>query len=327
MNYLLNKKALIDYAMILFCTFLFVIIAFFFQMKDNFLLLLPMGIFVIVFFLINRVLLIAFFISLSFFDFTIQGLTYFKLLGYLLLSILVIYYFLGQVKIDLNDRMIILFLVIFLICCVSQLVNRIFIPFYLNKILMLFCMLISLTVFIKRINELKTVLFILGVAGFIAACITIFEVLLNPGIERASGSLGNANNTGAIFCMLLPFSILIFREKKRFIFLFFSFLFIITLIVAIYITASRSAVINLIFITLLSVSMYKWKGKILTIPLLLAATFLFFSVFENYRGIERYQRILTGGGVLESEVVKVRMEITKIGLTLFFENPVLGIGS
>jgi O-antigen ligase len=323
----LDKKALLNYAIVLLCTFVFVSVSYLFENDNNILLLSAIGIFIVLFFLFNRVLLVAFFISFSFFDFTLQGLTFFKILGYLLLGILLIHYLLKQINIDLNDRIIILFIIIFLICCASQLVNRSFVPFYLYKMLMLFCMMISITVFIKNMDELKTVLLILAIAGFIAASITIYEVISDPNIKRVSGSLGNPNNTAAVFCMLLPFSMLIFRRNKKMQSLSIAFLFIIVLIVAIFLSASRGALFNLVFITILAVLLFNWKAKIIAITVLFLSVLLFFSFFENYHGIERYQQVVTNNGLLESRAVKIRMEITAIGLMLFLENPILGIGS
>jgi putative inorganic carbon (hco3(-)) transporter len=324
---ILDKKALLNYAIGLLCTFVFVSVTYLFENNNNILLLSAIGIFIVLFFLFNRVLLVAFFISLSFFDFTLQGLTFFKLLGYLLLGILFVHYLLKHIHIDLNNRLTILFIVIFLICCASQLVNRTFVPFYLNKMLMLFCMMLAINAFVQNIEELKTVILILAIAGFIAASITIYEVILDPNIKRVSGSLGNPNNTAAVFCMLLPFSMLIFRRNKKIQSLSIAFLFIIVMIVAIFLSASRGALFNLVFITMLAVLLFNWRAKLIAITVLLISILFFFNFFENYHGIERYQQVVTNSGLLESRAVKIRMEITAIGLMLFLENPILGIGS
>jgi O-antigen ligase len=322
-----EDKGFLNYSIILICCTFVLAITQFSKSDQSVVLLSIVGIFSFLFFLFNRVWLVAFFIALSFFDFSIEGLTYFKLLGYLLMAILVVSFLFRQIDVVLNDRLLILFMAIFLICSLSQLVNRAFVPFYLNKLLMIFCMMISINVFIRNLHELKIVLFILAFAGFIAAGITIYEVILNPDIKRVSGSLGNPNNTAAIFCMLMPFSVIIMRQKWGKRSLLIALVYVLILIVAIFLSASRGALINLIFITLFAFVMFNWKAKILLIAFLLVSVIVVLTFFENYRGLERYEKLMTEGELMETRAVKIRMEITAIGMTLFLENPIWGIGS
>jgi O-antigen ligase len=221
----------------------------------------------------------------------------------------------------------VIFLAIFLICCLSQLVNKAFVPFYLTKLAMLFCMMISINAFIQDKNQLKTVLLILAVAGVVAAGITIYEVILNPSLKRVSGSLGNPNNTAAIFCMLLPISALIMNQGKKLRFILQAIFFAIILLLAILISASRGALFNLIIMAAFAFLLFNWKGKLAIVALILASMIIFLTLFENYRGIERFQELKTQDELLETRAVKIRLEIATIGLMLFLENPIMGVGS
>jgi O-antigen ligase len=73
--------------------------------------------------------------------------------------------------------------------------------------------------------------------------------------------------------------------------------------------------------------LFNWKGKLAIVALILASMIIFLTLFENYRGIERFQELKTQDELLETRAVKIRLEIATIGLMLFLENPIMGVGS
>jgi O-antigen ligase len=323
----LGKKELLNISILVISLTLMLLIFEFTETESQLYVLAAVGFFAFLFFLFNRVLLISFFIALSFFDFTIEGLTYFKALGYLLLVVLSINLFLKEIHIDFSNRLVLLFIAIFMTCSAGQLINRTFVPFYLSKLLMIFCMMIAISVFIKRLDELKFVLLVLAVAGLVAAGITIYEVIIDPNLKRATGSLGNPNNTAAIFCMLLPFSTVVLSRKNKLWTYMFALAAMIIMLIAIFLTASRGALLSLSAIAIGALVMFNLKGKIITISLMLLTFIVFYNVFDSYQGLKRYEQIVNSGSVMESQAVKVRMEITAIGLQIFMENPIWGIGA
>ncbi len=322
-----DKKKLLNISIILLALSLLLLMFEFSKREMTIAVFMSVGVLAFLFFMFNRVLLVAIFIALSFFDFTIEGLTYFKVLGYLLLLVLMIHFLLKQIHMDVIDRMILLLGAIFLVCAASQLINKSFVLFYLIKLVMIFAMIVSIRVFITRLEDLKFVLWILALAGMVAAGITIYEVILNPDIKRAEGSLGNPNNTAAIFCMLLPFSTVLLGRKSGWQGLMFSALVALFLMTAIFLTASRGALLTLIAVAAAALIMFRMKGKIITISLLLFSVLLFYTLFDNYQGLKRYEQLLNSGNVIETEAVQVRLEITAIGLQLFMDNPVWGVGA
>jgi O-antigen ligase len=322
-----DKKQLLNYSLIALSLSLVLL---FFEISNqdvDVVVLLVVGLLALCYFMFNRVLLIAIFIALSFFDFAVEGLTYFKILGYLLLVVLTISVLLKQIHIDLTNRLILLLIAIFLASVAGQLVNGVFMTAILTKLLMVFAMLISISVFITRLDELKFVLWMLTIAGMVAAAITIYEVIANPNIHRIEGSLGNPNNTAAIFCMLLPYSAVLLGRKNKGRALLFAGMAITLLLVAIFVTASRGGILSLSAIAATALFLFKLKGKLVTLSLILFSALLLFALLDNYRELNRYEEILRSDNVLQVKAVRQRLEIASIGLQLFLENPVWGVGA
>jgi O-antigen ligase len=322
-----NKNLLLNYALVTLSLSLFLLVFEFSKQEVNGFVLLAAGLMALIFFIFNRVLLVAIFIALSFFDFTIEGLTYFKLLGYLLLVVLVIQVLMRQIHVDFTNRLILLLIAIFLASVAGQLINGVFVPVILSKLLMVFAMMLSISMLITRLDDLKFVLWMLTIAGMVAALVTIHEVILNPDIRRIEGSLGNPNNTAAIFCMLLPFSTVLMQQKNRWRAIMYSALVVSLLLTAVFVTASRGALLSLTAIASTALLLFKLKGKIVTISLVLFSALILFVLVDNFQRLNRFDEIVRSDNVLEVRSVQQRLEITAIGLQLFLENPIWGVGA
>lgn len=271
----------------------------------------------------DKNILISLFISSSFFDFNVEGLTYFKILGYIIVIVLSVNLLTKQIILKNNYNK---YLMIIFVCLLSQIVNREFNSFYIIKLVMILVMMVSIESFVKTLRELYTVILLLGFAGVCAAIFTINEIVSHPDIKRVTGSMGNPNNTAAIFVMIFPFSLMYYKKSKKTILKVLSILFGIIIITGILVCASRGAFASLFIVYLIMIFSTSWKVKFPIILITILTLIIVKNSFDYYRGFERYQKI-SDEGLLSSKSTKIRIEVTKIGLNVFLKNPIFGVGS
>ncbi|MBT2216479.1 oligosaccharide repeat unit polymerase [Virgibacillus dakarensis] len=272
---------------------------------------------------------LLFFYILSTYLFSFKTETTFisNIIALLLMGFIWFYLLINRKSIEFNGFLI-LYIIFILIALISifYAINQYTALSKVKTLILLFCLMLSLTNYIDSLEKLRKILIYFVYSGFISSIYIIFVSDLKH-IDRFGNELGNVNAIGTILSIsaVICFYFIVTEKGKLFIFLFLIMFMVILL------TGSRTALLFMIiniFLYLYLINRKKISDKIkfciLSVFIILISVYLIFNVPILYQVMgSRVEDMLSfiGGESITEKSLNVRAYMVEFGIEMFKNRP------